>query len=160
MFYDSFFYFYCFIHITFHFYFHCYYLLFCFYSSIQNRINISSSNNNSGGIARTRQAHGRCVQQQPMWKPDGGDWTPGMRTNIPGKTEEEEEEEHEGQGTQERVTMLLLILKWGGELTKLGERQAQELGNSFRSVLYPDMGCGGLLRLHRLFYCSCTICFA
>ena len=55
----------------------------------------------------------------------------------------------EERGPKERVTKLLLILKWGGELTKLGENQARELGNSFRSILYPDVGCGGLLRLHR-----------
>lgn len=70
------------------------------------------------------------------------------------KLEEEEVGEkgdagEEEDAPKERVTKLLLILKWGGELTKLGERQAKELGNSFRSILYPDMGCGGLLRLHR-----------
>jgi Histidine phosphatase superfamily (branch 2) len=32
----------------------------------------------------------------------------------------------------ERATELELILKWGGELTKLGERQAMELGDTFR----------------------------
>lgn len=64
--------------------------------------------------------------------------------------EEDEDDDEEGnRGPKERVTKLLLILKWGGELTKLGENQARELGNSFRSILYPDVGCGGLLRLHR-----------
>lgn len=67
-----------------------------------------------------------------------------------GKTEEASHRQRGGEPVRtERVTKLLLILKWGGELTKLGERQARELGNSFRSILYPDMGCGGLLRLHR-----------
>ncbi|CAN0371375.1 unnamed protein product, partial [Laminaria digitata] len=61
------------------------------------------------------------------------------------------EEDEEERGPKERVTKLLLILKWGGELTKLGENQARELGNSFRSILYPDVGCGGLLRLHSTF---------
>ena len=31
---------------------------------------------------------------------------------------------------------LLLILKWGGELTPMGEKQAEDLGRAFRSV-YP-----------------------
>ncbi|CAN0540342.1 unnamed protein product, partial [Ectocarpus sp. 12 AP-2014] len=44
-----------------------------------------------------------------------------------------------------------LILKWGGELTNLGQRQAIELGNSFRTIMYPDAGAGGLLRLHSTF---------
>ena len=54
-----------------------------------------------------------------------------------------------GDGKVERATQLLLILKWGGELTNLGQRQAIELGNSFRTIMYPDSGTGGLLRLHR-----------
>ncbi|XP_074614886.1 inositol hexakisphosphate and diphosphoinositol-pentakisphosphate kinase 2-like isoform X2 [Acropora palmata] len=49
---------------------------------------------------------------------------------------------------------LLLILKWGGELTTMGKEQALELGRAFRSI-YPGghgqysklSGCG-LLRLH------------
>ncbi|CAN0535267.1 unnamed protein product, partial [Laminaria digitata] len=48
----------------------------------------------------------------------------------------------------EKASQLLLILKWGGELTNLGQRQAIELGNSFRTIMYPDSGTGGLLRLH------------
>ena len=63
--------------------------------------------------------------------------------------DDDDDEEKDRGGPKERVTKLLLILKWGGELTKLGENQARELGNSFRSILYPDVGCGGLLRLHR-----------
>lgn len=55
----------------------------------------------------------------------------------------------EREGGVQRATHLLLILKWGGELTNLGQRQAIELGNSFRTIMYPDSGTGGLLRLHR-----------
>ncbi|CAM9421282.1 unnamed protein product [Chrysoparadoxa australica] len=58
-------------------------------------------------------------------------------------------EEVEGGGL--RATKLLLILKWGGELTRLGESQAMELGDSFRRIMYPDSGGGGLLRLHSTF---------
>lgn len=64
-----------------------------------------------------------------------------------------------GGGKKERATQLLLILKWGGELTNLGQRQAIELGNSFRTIMYPDAGTGGLLRLHR-YVCrnACIVC--
>ncbi|CAN0345347.1 unnamed protein product, partial [Ectocarpus fasciculatus] len=69
-----------------------------------------------------------------------------------------EEDRVEGGGAEgkkkrkpERASQLLLILKWGGELTNLGQRQAIELGNSFRTIMYPDSGTGGLLRLHSTF---------
>jgi Histidine phosphatase superfamily (branch 2) len=38
----------------------------------------------------------------------------------------------DGGSGKDRATELELILKWGGELTKLGERQAMELGDNFR----------------------------
>jgi hypothetical protein len=38
----------------------------------------------------------------------------------------------------ERCSELLLILKWGGDLTKLGERQAERLGERFTQAMYPD----------------------
>ena len=49
---------------------------------------------------------------------------------------------------------LLMILKWGGEVTPAGEKQAEEFGTAFRCI-YPD-GAGeygslpgsGFLRLH------------
>lgn len=46
-----------------------------------------------------------------------------------------------------RVVEVLLILKWGGDLTPLGCQQAEDLGESFRYAMYPDSG-GGMLRLH------------
>ena len=36
------------------------------------------------------------------------------------------------------VTQVQLILKWGGDLTKLGENQAIQLGQQFRHSIYPD----------------------
>ncbi|CAK5129359.1 unnamed protein product [Aphanomyces euteiches] len=45
---------------------------------------------------------------------------------------------------------LLLILKWGGDLTETGKRQGEQLGNRFRNELYPVEE-GGLLRLHSTF---------
>jgi inositol hexakisphosphate/diphosphoinositol-pentakisphosphate kinase len=46
-----------------------------------------------------------------------------------------------------RAVEVLLILKWGGDLTLLGRQQAEELGERFRYQMYPDAG-GGMLRLH------------
>uniref|UniRef100_A0A8C4ZTQ0 Inositol hexakisphosphate and diphosphoinositol-pentakisphosphate kinase n=1 Tax=Gadus morhua TaxID=8049 RepID=A0A8C4ZTQ0_GADMO len=65
----------------------------------------------------------------------------------PKASSEEEDSEREGPS-------LLLVLKWGGELTPAGRVQAEELGRAFR-CMYPGgqgdyagfPGCG-LLRLH------------
>ncbi|DAZ95082.1 TPA: hypothetical protein N0F65_002976 [Lagenidium giganteum] len=46
-----------------------------------------------------------------------------------------------------RVSKLLLILKWGGDLTHSGIEQAEQLGQQFRQMMYPG-GDGGLIRLH------------
>ena len=50
-----------------------------------------------------------------------------------------------------RCTRLQLIVKWGGDLTKLGEKQAIRLGNRLRDELYPSNEGGGILRLHSTF---------
>ncbi len=50
-----------------------------------------------------------------------------------------------------KCTQLQLILKWGGNLTKLGEKQAINLGKRLRQELYPDEAGGGILRLHSTF---------
>lgn len=50
-----------------------------------------------------------------------------------------------------RCTEVRLVLKWGGELTKLGERQSIHLGCKLRHELYPDPSGGGILRLHSTF---------
>ena len=49
--------------------------------------------------------------------------------------------------TVETVTEGLFILKWGGELTHSGIRQAEELGAIFRNQVYPQEN-EGILRLH------------
>ncbi|POM60006.1 Inositol hexakisphosphate and diphosphoinositol-pentakisphosphate Kinase, partial [Phytophthora palmivora] len=47
---------------------------------------------------------------------------------------------------------ILMILKWGGDLTERGKQQGEELGQSFRNSLYPvEVEEGGLLRLHSTF---------
>ena len=50
--------------------------------------------------------------------------------------------------------MLLIILKWGGEVTPDGEQQAEDFGTAFRCI-YPDgegeyasLPGSGFLRLH------------
>jgi inositol hexakisphosphate/diphosphoinositol-pentakisphosphate kinase len=50
-----------------------------------------------------------------------------------------------------KCTQLQLILKWGGNLTKLGEKQAINLGIRLRQDVYPDETGGGILRLHSTF---------
>ena len=39
---------------------------------------------------------------------------------------------------QERVVEALFILKWGGELTHAGVKQATDNGTSFREMMYED----------------------
>ena len=50
-----------------------------------------------------------------------------------------------------RATEVQIILKWGGGLTLLGRKQAEQLGASFRHQMYPDPSGGGVLRLHSTF---------
>ncbi|DBA02899.1 TPA: hypothetical protein N0F65_005926 [Lagenidium giganteum] len=50
-----------------------------------------------------------------------------------------------GENGVKRVSKLLLIVKWGGDLTHSGVEQAEKLGQQFRQVMYPG---GGLIRLH------------
>jgi inositol hexakisphosphate/diphosphoinositol-pentakisphosphate kinase len=50
--------------------------------------------------------------------------------------------------TLERVKEALFILKWGGELTHAGVKQAIDYGQKFRENMYIEDKSGGLLRLH------------
>jgi inositol hexakisphosphate/diphosphoinositol-pentakisphosphate kinase len=54
-------------------------------------------------------------------------------------------------GMKTKCSKLHLIVKWGGDLTKLGEKQATQLGNRLRNELYPSNKGGGILRLHSTF---------
>jgi inositol hexakisphosphate/diphosphoinositol-pentakisphosphate kinase len=54
--------------------------------------------------------------------------------------------------THIRATEVQLILKWGGNLTKLGEKQAINLGRRLHHEMYPDAPGGGILHLHSTFH--------
>ena len=58
--------------------------------------------------------------------------------------------ENEQTGLRDCVEVQL-ILKWGGNLTKLGEKASVVLGQRLRQRLYPDSPGGGILRLHSTF---------
>ncbi|TYZ62556.1 hypothetical protein PybrP1_004757 [[Pythium] brassicae (nom. inval.)] len=60
---------------------------------------------------------------------------------------DEPSDDSEAVTPRKRVSKLLLIIKWGGDLTHSGEEQAEHLGQKFRQVMYPG-GEGGLIRLH------------
>jgi len=60
-------------------------------------------------------------------------------------------EENQDSSVKKKCTEVQLILKWGGNLTKLGENQAIRLGEKLRHGLYPDAPGGGILRLHSTF---------
>ncbi|XP_053991375.1 uncharacterized protein LOC128883241 [Hylaeus volcanicus] len=49
------------------------------------------------------------------------------------------------------VTRQLIVAKWGGELTGVGQAQAEDLGKRLRAAMYPGDEEGGLLRLHSTF---------
>ncbi|PHJ23350.1 histidine acid phosphatase superfamily protein, partial [Cystoisospora suis] len=53
-------------------------------------------------------------------------------------------------GPAGRVTRCVVVAKWGGELTGIGRKQAEDLGKKFRYELYPGDS-AGLLRLHSTF---------
>ena len=46
---------------------------------------------------------------------------------------------------------LNVLMLQGGNLTRLGEKQAINLGKKFRVAMYPDASGGGILRLHSTF---------
>ena len=72
----------------------------------------------------------------------------GLNRKLQIKPKKWEEDEATGLNT---CTEVQLVLKWGGNLTKLGENQAIRLGQTFRQDMYPDAPGGGILRLHSTF---------
>ena len=75
----------------------------------------------------------------------------GINRKLQIKPKEWEEFVDDEGETHVRATEVQLILKWGGNLTKLGERQAIQLGQRLRHEMYPDAPGGGILRLHSTF---------
>jgi inositol hexakisphosphate/diphosphoinositol-pentakisphosphate kinase len=72
----------------------------------------------------------------------------GLNRKLQIKPRKWEEDEETG---KKSCTEVQLVLKWGGNLTKLGEHQAIRLGERFRREMYPNSPGGGILRLHSTF---------
>lgn len=75
----------------------------------------------------------------------------GLNRKLQMKPRSWNEEETPDGDTATKCSELQLIVKWGGDLTKLGEKQAVQLGNRLRDELYPSNKDGGILRLHSTF---------
>ncbi len=75
----------------------------------------------------------------------------GLNRKLQMKPRKWNEEEGPDGITATKCSELQLIVKWGGDLTKLGEKQAVRLGNRLRDELYPSNKDGGILRLHSTF---------
>ena len=75
----------------------------------------------------------------------------GLNRKMQMKPRKWKEEESEDGDITLKCSELQLIVKWGGDLTKLGEKQAVRLGNRLRNELYPSNKDGGILRLHSTF---------
>ena len=75
----------------------------------------------------------------------------GLNRKLQIKPKSFEEYVDENGEKKERCIQVQLILKWGGNLTKLGEKQSINLGQRLRQTLYPDAPGGGILRLHSTF---------
>ena len=101
----------------------------------------------------------RQQQQQPPTKPAAMQhpdmaWQPqsGTAGGRPGLAPPSDKSPQDAAATGEaeigKATEVLLILKWGGDLTPLGREQAELMGARFRHQMYPDNAGGGVLRLH------------
>jgi len=75
----------------------------------------------------------------------------GLNRKLQMKPQKWIKEEAPDGGKSTKCSELQLIVKWGGDLTKLGERQAVRLGNRLRNELYPSNKGIGILRLHSTF---------
>lgn len=75
----------------------------------------------------------------------------GINRKLQIKPQKFEEYTDQNGEVKQRCTEVQLILKWGGNLTMLGEKQSINLGRRFRHEMYPDAHGGGILRLHSTF---------
>ncbi len=67
---------------------------------------------------------------------DHGDHFSGINRKVQMKPTKIEERGGDGAEAKLYVTEALLILKWGGELTHSGIRQAMDLGTQYRTSMY------------------------
>jgi len=104
---------------------------------------LSEMDSNSDGNIRHQLMHIRDILER--WK------IVGLNRKIQIKPKRFDEYQNENGETKERCVEVQLILKWGGNLTKLGEKQSIRLGRKFRHDMYPDNPGGGILRLHSTF---------
>eukprot|EP01031_Cornospumella_fuschlensis_P030025 gene30025-36263_t len=75
----------------------------------------------------------------------------GKSKDKEGKDKDKEGKDKDKDGKEKKYRMateILIILKWGGDLTPLGREQAENLGAKFRTEHYPESDNGGVLRLH------------
>ncbi|GAB9467732.1 Inositol hexakisphosphate and diphosphoinositol-pentakisphosphate kinase 1 [Globisporangium polare] len=89
------------------------------------------------------------INRKVQLKPKEYVYEPAVKAEDTGDVDQQLEEGVEPSTLPpvKRVSKLLLIIKWGGDLTHSGEEQAEHLGQKFRQMMYPG-GEGGLIRLH------------
>jgi inositol hexakisphosphate/diphosphoinositol-pentakisphosphate kinase len=100
------------------------------------KILVETKNDESAENVRYQLMHMRDILER--WKIVGLN----RKLQIKPRKMEEVVDETTGESSQ-RCSEVQLILKWGGNLTKLGEKQAIQLGHRHRHDLYPDASGGG-----------------
>eukprot|EP00606_Chrysophyceae_sp_TOSAG23-5_P000745 GSChrysophyteH2.ASY1.ANO1.1023.1 assembled CDS len=108
-------------------------------SADSNVAGTSSSLSTAAAVAATGE-----VLEAPRLLRDGSAVSDISRDSIAGLKEAEWAKDP----SQAPATEILVILKWGGDLTPLGRDQAESMGAIFRQKMYPDNNNGGVLRLH------------
>jgi len=107
----------------------------------EDQLKINDTKKNRGMLSKLN--HMRDVLER--WK------IGGLNRKLQLKPRKWDEYMNEDNQKVTSCTELQLILKWGGNLTKLGEKQSITLGQRLRHQMYPDAPGGGILRLHSTF---------
>jgi inositol hexakisphosphate/diphosphoinositol-pentakisphosphate kinase len=118
-------------------------------SEFLETINAIINNLEAKGVKKNREAlykvrHIQDILQQ--WK------FSGLNRKLQMKPHKWNKEVTPDGDTITKCSKLQLIVKWGGNLTKLGEKQAIRLGNRLHTELYPSNRDEGILRLHSTFW--------